>query len=424
MTSLLPAGAVAFVARQPILDEHQRVCAYELLYRASGESRQFDGAEPAAATRSLLSNSLLTIGLDTLTAGKRAFINFPRELIVAEVAEMAPKDRVVIELLETVPPDAEVVAACKRLKTLGYQLALDDFVSRPGYEALLDLADIVKIDFRETTPEVQAELVNLAAGRKLSLLAEKVETDEEFRRARGLGYRYFQGYFFARPTVTNGKRPPGFQLNYERLLAEVYRPEVSFDRVAAVIKQELSLSYALLQYVNSACFGWSRRIESIQHAALLLGEQELQKWATLAIISAACTNKPPELVVLSMVRARVCENLARAAQFPSSGCEPFMTGLLSLLAAIVDKPLEKLLSALASSKQMRAALLGPLDYNEPLSALYHAALAYEKGDWSVVTDVSQRLGIAGEAAATAYREAVSWADAIFSGVGRPTGRAA
>jgi EAL and modified HD-GYP domain-containing signal transduction protein len=242
-----------------------------------------------------------------------------------------------------------------------------------------------------------------------------VESYEEFRRAREWGYRYFQGYFFARPTITGGKRPPAFKLNYERLLVQVYRPDVDLDRVALIIKQELSLSYALLRYVNSASFGWARRIESIQHALLLLGEQELRKWATLAIVSAACTGKPSELVVLSMVRARFCENLAKAARLPSSS-EPFMTGLLSLLDAIVDTPLEEVLRTLTPSARMKSVLLSPLDETEPLSAVYHTVRAYEHADWPAVTGLSGRLGVSEAEVAQAYGEAVAWADGIFNAV--------
>ena len=240
-----------FVARQPIFDAEQNVFAYELLFRTGMEDFfNFDDSDQAAS--SVIVDSFLLFGLETLTGGQKAFINCTREMLVKGYMALLPKEQVVVEILETVEPDEEIIGACLRLKRAGYLLALDDFVYEDKYEPLLELADIIKVDFQATEAAGRKSLVERMAPRGVKLLAEKVESKQEFEQAVEMGYDYFQGYFFSRPQILSGQDVPGYKLNYLRVLQAVNRPEVNLREIENVIKQDVSLTYKLLRYLNSA----------------------------------------------------------------------------------------------------------------------------------------------------------------------------
>jgi c-di-GMP-related signal transduction protein len=201
------------VARQAIFDRDRRVYGYELLFRSNAGLNEFDGTEAGLATKQVLANSLLVIGLENLVGTKKAFVNFGRGPLLQGWHAALPRESTVIELLETVEPDAEVLEACRKLREEGYQIALDDFVFRPGCEQLLDIADLVKIEIQSVPRPEQKLLVRSSKARGLQVLAEKVETHEEFEWARQVGYDYFQGYFFARPVMMRGRQIPTAMLH-------------------------------------------------------------------------------------------------------------------------------------------------------------------------------------------------------------------
>ncbi len=300
------------VARQAIFDRERRVHGYELLFRSQAAQNEFDGTEGGLATQQVLANSLLVIGLDNLVGTKKAFVNFGRGPLLQGWHTSLPAENTVIEVLETVEPDAEVVEACRKLREQGYQIALDDFVFRPGYEALLDVADLLKIEIQSLPRPEQSLLIRSSKARGLQLLAEKVETYEEFEWARQAGYDYFQGYFFARPVIVRGRKIPAAKVHCLRLLQEVQRPELDFERLEMLILEDVSLSYQLLRYVNSPLFALTSSIRSIRQALLFFGETELRKWIVLATLARTADDKPGELIRHSLVRARFCESVAQS----------------------------------------------------------------------------------------------------------------
>jgi len=252
-----------FVARQPIFDKEQEVYAYELLFRASMDN-YFVPLEEGGASFRLIADGTLLTPLESLTRGKRIYLNVTRDLLLGEFVTLLPREYTVVEILETINPDDEVIAACKRLKEQGYELALDDFVYSKAQEPLIDLADIIKVDFQDTSPGERRALVQRLRGRNVRFLAEKVEVWPEFRQAIDLGYEYFQGYFFSRPEVLRRSAPSDTAPNYHRLFGELQRPELDFGELESVIKNEASLTFRLLRYVNSAFFGWRNKISSIR----------------------------------------------------------------------------------------------------------------------------------------------------------------
>lgn len=405
------------VARQAIFDRDRRVYGYELLFRSRAEQNEFDGTEGGLATQQVLANSLLVIGLENLVGSKKAFVNFGRGPLLQGWHASLPRESTVIELLETVEPDDEVLEACRRLRAQGYRIALDDFVFRPGWQRLLDIADLVKVEVQSIPWPQQKILIRSSQARGLEMLAEKVETYEEFERAREAGYDYFQGYFFARPVNMHGRRIPANKLHCLRLLEEAQRPELDFDRLEELILEDVSLSYQLLRYVNSPLFALASNIRSIRQALLYFGETELRKWVVLATLARTAADKPSELIRHSLVRARFCELLARMSNpsAPNRALEQFafLTGLFSLLDALVDRPLEEMLSEIALASEIAAVLGGDAADSNPLACVYRLARAYEAADWPLVEQMGERLGAPLTELTGAYCEAAGWAQQVL-----------
>lgn len=401
-----------FVARQAIFDRNLNVYGYELLFR-SCRSEAFDGADGTLASAQVITNSFCSIGVEKLLAGKRAFINFPRDLLIGEFASVLPSQTVVIEILESVEPDPEVIAACRSLKGRGYLLALDDFIPRECYDPLAALADIIKVDFR-TTPEAERRALIRRYGQDgIRMLAEKVESLEESARARDLGYAYFQGYFFARPVIVAGRQIPSLKLNCLRILQEIHRPELEYGQMENLIRRDVSLSYKLLRYINSAAFAWHSRIESIRQALVLLGEQEIRKWVSLVALPDLALDKPSELVVSAILRARFCELLAPWAGLPDRKADLFLMGMFSLLDAMMDRPLAELLAELHLAGEVRDVLLGKAAPDNRLAAIYALVRAYEGAEWDRLAATAARLNVPKEIIPELYLDAVHWSDRIF-----------
>jgi c-di-GMP-related signal transduction protein len=268
-----------YVARQPIFDRDQKVFGYELLFR-DGLENAFTGTDADAASRATLDNSLL-IGLDTLCDGRRAFVNCTRDTLIKGLVTLLPSQSTVVEVLESVPADPDVMAACKRLKEAGYLIALDDYITDDPREPLTEMADIIKDDMKLTTLGQRADLIKRFGQWRCRVLAEKVETREEFAAAREQGFVYFQGYFFRRPEVLAAHSMPGNSLNYLRMMREVSRPELDVPALERLIKGEASICYRLLRYLNSSVFGFKSEIHSVRHALSILGEREVSGWSRL-----------------------------------------------------------------------------------------------------------------------------------------------
>jgi EAL and modified HD-GYP domain-containing signal transduction protein len=410
-----------FVARQPIFDRQLRVFGYELLFR-SGFEQAFDGTDPTRATSQVITASFFALGVERIVGRKRAFVNFNRELLLRDCVSILPRRVAAVELLESVRPDREVLAACRRIKELGYLLVLDDVVSLDPVEPLLELADIVKVDYRKAE---QLRLVRRGRQAGIQMLAEKIETQEELRQALEMGYDLFQGYFLARPMTIVGREIPAFKLHYIQILQEVSRPELDYPRLEALIKQELSLSYKQLRYINSAAFGWRRPIESVKQALVLLGEAECRKWLSLVALPALAQDKPEELVIQASVRAQFLESLADWVGLAGRRADLFFLGMFSMLDAILDQPMEEVLRGISLADDVRDVLLGQAGEGNRLAEVYALVRAYEAADWDRVTQAASALRLPAGSVATLYIRAVEWADEAFrsGGAGVPKGGA-
>ncbi len=399
-----------FVARQPIFDRRRNVVAYELLFRSSTEN-VFGRNDPNKASLQMMDTTLLGFGLDSLVGDKDAFFNASRDVMTREHWAVLPPARTVIEVLETVEPDGEVAAACAAAKQAGYRLALDDFVFRPEYEALLPYSDYIKIDFLVTKGEERSEVVRRFAARGIHMLAEKVESYEDFRDGLAAGYEYFQGYFFCKPEMVTGKDVSALKTSLVRLIQEVNRPELDFDGLEALIKREVALSVKLLRYLHSAGFGWKHDVSTIAQALRVLGERATRKWASLVALTMIGEDKPQELVTTSLVRGQFCEELGGIASRPDRQADLFLVGLLSTLDALLDQPLDRILDQMSISEEISRALR---DGDNLLGETLSLAIAYDRADWERVELLAGRTAIAETHLPEAYRRAVEWVTAIFA----------
>ena len=398
-----------FVARQPIFDRQQKVHAYELLFR-SGIDNYFDHFDEDQASSKVMIDGFLSIGIEKLTGGKKAFINFTRDLLINEYATLFPKQFTVIELLENMEPDEKVIAACRKLKKLGYLLALDDFIHEEKLDPLVALADIIKIDFLQIKGDQRRACAQKFGSQGTRILAKKVETAEEFNQAMEMGYTDFQGYFFSKPVIISGKAIPGFKLNYLRILQEISHLELDMRRIEAIIKQEVSISYKLLKYINSALFGFRRRIESIGQVLALLGETNVRKWVSLIALSGMGEDKPMELVINSLVRARFCELAAPKIGLRDRSQDLFLLGMFSMIDAIIDRPMPEILAELPISADIKGALLGG---SSRFRDVHEAMFAYERGNWETFSESASKLRLDETAVPDLYQESVEWANQIF-----------
>jgi EAL and modified HD-GYP domain-containing signal transduction protein len=396
-----------FVARQPVFDRAQHVFGYELLFRNGVED--YFNADPESAARSTLDSSLL-FGIDTLCDNRRAFVNCTREVLFKDLITLLPPHQTVAEILETVEPEDRVIAACKRLKAAGYLIALDDFAPADPRMPLCEFADIIKVDFRATTHEERADMMRRHSSATCKLLAEKLETPHEFEQARDMGFAYFQGYFFRRPELVIGREVPASRLHYVRLLEMVCRRDIDMRELEKLLKQEASISYRLLRYLNSPLFGMALEVKSIRHAVAILGERELRRWIRLVVTVGAAEQKCSELVLMALARARFCELLSYRLQ---SNSDLFLMGLLSIMDAILEVTMEALLKQLPVERETKDVLLG---HESELRPLYQLMLAQESGEWEQSSALAKRLKISDEDVALTWWQAMQWAQEATSGI--------
>jgi len=401
--------SLRYVARQPILSADEKVFGYELLFR-DGIEQYFRATDADAASRSTLDTSIL-MGVDILCDGRLAFINCTREVLLKDYITLLPPTQAVVEILESVPVDDLVVAACQRVRAAGYLVALDDFEINDAREPLVPVADLIKVDVRTTSMEQCAALIKRWGTPKRYLLAEKVETREEFIAARKAGFTYFQGYFFRKPELMQAREIPANRISYLRLLQAITRAQPDPREIEDAIKGEASLVYRLLRYLNSPVFGFTREIKSVRHALAMLGEREVCRWIRLAVTLVAAQNKPSDLVLSALVRGRFCELLAPKVKH--DGSDLFLVGLLSLMDSILDIPMGVVLEGISVDKETKSVLLGQ---DSGLTPVYQLMLAQETANWEAVTEFSAQMNIPEKFVAECRGQAMEWARQMTSGV--------
>lgn len=400
----------SYVARQPIFNRQQKTAGYELLFR-DGESNAFPDIEENNATCRLLVENFLSGHSSLAALGQRCFINFPQKSLLRLQPLMLPKKQVVIEVLESCEPNDQLLEAIRQLSQQGYLIALDDFDLDPRWQRFFPYVHILKLDLMKIGVEAACAYLADHRHHKLMFLAEKVETHEEFMQTYEAGFHFFQGYYFSRPELVKQRLIKPERMVTLRLLQEVCRPQIDVDRVEQIVASDVSLSYLLLRFVNTAERRTTVPINGFRQALIYLGEERLKVFVSVVATARAARHKPSELYALSLQRAKMCELLAAEGEGPIDSRIAFMTGLLSLLDGLLDQPLATLLQQLPLEAAVTTALLAR---QGELGILLELVTAYERADWDSVRHASQTLALSAERIGDSYQLAVSWAESYLA----------
>jgi c-di-GMP phosphodiesterase len=377
------AGVVLF-ARQPILDASSAVQGHELLFRREDGSGWPVGDE-AKATAHVLVSAFADLGLPAVTGQARAWVNVPRSFLLETDLSVLPADRVVIELLERNVLDAAYVARLAGLAGAGYQLALDDFEWDDEMMPVLELATYVKLDLRALGVDGVADHVQRLTPYGVRIVAEKVETADERDACLALGIDLFQGYFFERPRLVRGRPAPHAALRRLRIATSL-GANASFEDVERVLMLDPGLSMRLLRYINSAAVALRARVSSLRQALMLVGTDTVRQWMLLVLLG-DLGRVQPAVLTSGLVRARVCEQLARARRVRTTD-SAFIVGLLSVSDALLGAPLDEVITGLPLTEDVRDAIIG---HEGPLGELLSRAIELQHGDTRAGTDESQIL---------------------------------
>jgi len=402
-----------FLGRQPILDRTQEIVGYELLFRAA----DIDHAEFETYTHavtSVISRALASFGIHEVLGEKFGFINIHLDLLLSEMLELLPIGQTVLELLEIIQLDDQVIKRCRELKEIGFTLALDDHEFSPANVEIYSVVDIIKIDILTTGMDALPEMIRQLRNFPVKILAEKVETVEQFQICHDLGIDLFQGYFFARPVVLNRRKIDVSGLAMLKLLQQLTE-EATVDQIEQTFKENPSLSYNLLRLVNSVAMGMREKIKTLRHAITMLGINQLRRWTQLSLFSGHDSrglNHP--LLEMAAVRGRLMENMVRQVTGRSQSDElaeaAFMVGILSLLDVLFETPMEEILSSLNLDEKVSTALL---ERKGDLGKMLMLAEKLEVTDFAAVKVLLKECGVTLDQLLTAQLEAFNWRSSII-----------
>lgn len=396
-----------YAARQPILDQAKNVYAYELLFR-DGISNIFPDIDGDEATSKMIDASKFSLGISEFTSGYPAFINFTMETLSQGYPLMLNTDEVVIEILETVKPGKKLLALCKDLYEKGYTIALDDYIHQNVWEHFYPYIKIIKIDWQNTSSdgiqEIAQAIVNFP---HIKLLAEKVETYEEYNAALELGCEYFQGFFFAKPEMVKTKSLSPSQLSMAELLYETSKKDLNLASITSIFERDVSLSYKLLRYANAPIFKRGRKISTIKQALVILGSLELKRFLGFIFASNVNPNKPTELIKAAMSRAKFSELISHDLSGQHDTEHAFLTGLLSLIDALLDEEISSILAKLPLSQDIKDTLI---KREGDLAKVIMLLEDIEKAQWDETTTLIEALKLDKKVVIEHYNQALIWAD--------------
>jgi len=406
----------AFVARQAIYDTEKRVFAYELLFR-DGVSNCFPDISPDEATSSMLADSHLSIGVENICFNKVSFINFHQDTIIHRFPSTLDPMNVVIEIVESVDVTPEFITACEQIKQQGYKLALDDYDFSDAWVPLLPLVKYIKIEadiIDLNDPAIVSSIRKLQNDGKV-LIAEKVETLEAFEQYKAAGFDYFQGYFLSRPEMVKHKSLQVATSSILELVAASSSSTFDFKEINEVFEKDVGLTYKLMRFINNPLFNKRQTINSLHHAIRFLGEVELKKFIALLAIANLRGNKPVDLILSSLVRANFCKLMAKAMAHKENPPSSYILGLFSHMDALMDMPMAEIMKNLPFSDDVKTALC-EIHTNTDLALQLRICMAFERADWALIYEMSQKADIPEEALFNMYYESVQWANAMHAQV--------
>jgi len=405
VTEMLPI--TRFLGRQPILDAELNLYGYELLFRAGTvNSYAGDGLiGQEEATRLVIDNCLALIP----EAGQGiTFVNCTRDALMTGLATLLPPATTVLEILEDVEPDEELLQVCRDLKKKGYHFALDDFSPDGCGLAFLELASYVKVDFRASDAATRRQIYKMVAGSNVKLIGEKVETLSDIETARGEGCEFFQGYFFSKPIIVSSRLIPQSHLTYLQLISELSTVPSNLDRIDKLVMSEPALCYRLLRLVNSALYGLRTPVSTVRAALMVVGDDEVRKLVTVGMSGVFETGHSKSLVKVALERARFCELLA--PMMKESAGKLYLLGMLSMIDALLQKPMTQIMELLPIPADMKQVLLGR---QNSLSIVLNLIRCYESGEWQGCEDFHTALGLNATKSLSIYTQSVHWAERML-----------
>lgn len=405
-----------YIARQPIYDRNGEIYAYELLYREEAQTT-YDHSDGDYATAGVIRFAFMFDDIKAITQGKKAFINFTQKLIENDVATLFPSEHLVVEILEDVTVNERVIENCQKLKALGYTIALDDYCYQPNYDKLLELADIIKIDFRTFPKEKMRDLLYDYKDFGKTFVAEKIESDDEYNLAQDLGFDYFQGFYLSKPTTVNKSGIEPIKSNYIRLMDAVLGSQPDYNQIAKIIESDVAFSYEILRIVNTLKYYRGRRINSVKQGLILMGLYRIKKWIYITILCKKFAGKNNEILIQSLIRAKFMEALANLCYRETLSCECFTIGIFSLIDVLMERPMEELLEQLPLNDHIKDIILGKETIRDAstkaMQNLFWLVLDYEKGLWDKVDRYAQKLRVSRSDIKNIYVDSVIWAYRIF-----------
>jgi len=394
------------VVRQPIFDRNKNVIAYNIELKdinnfkniCDGEFQDFETID-----------KILNEDLKKISYGKKIYVHFNIDSIKNEIPLALSNNKIGINIEGTLVQDADLLAKLKKIKLKGFDLIIDGFYLKNTDSSILNLANIFTVDFRIEEMKNKKSVFNTEEQKRIKLLARDVETESDFALALDKEFDYFQGNFFTRPDIIPARNIPSFKLNLIKLLEELNKPDISLSEIEEILKRDVALTYKLFKFINSANIGIKTTIISISHALNLLGEIEVKKWLSIMVVSSISSDKPDELLRLSLVRAKFCELIAEELGFKKEKSDYFLTGMFSLMDAFVGRPLEELILELPIKKDIKIALSGT---DNQLLRILNLVKDYENGDWNEVNQALMQIKLPKNKIAELYNDAIEWSNFI------------
>jgi EAL and modified HD-GYP domain-containing signal transduction protein len=402
------AGELRYVTRQPILDGKGTVHGYDLIFRNAPEAIFRRDAETAVET--MLDNEVL-FGLERLTNGLPAFISCTTEALTESLVLVLTASLTVLGVPTMLDPSPKLVEACRSLKARGFRLALDGFVWRENLQPLLDCAEYIRLNFRELGDLERQNLAQRRSG-SITLVAQGVETQEDYKQAQAMGFTLFQGSYFCQPVVLKNRKVPANRLYHFDIVRELYRDPIDIRKVSHLVRSDAGLMYRLLRLANSPIYALHQEVRSIETAIMILGEDSFRRIVSLAVLSEINAEQPVELLHMGLLRARFCELAASLLKQEPS--EQYLLGMFSMLPAMLGVPMEEIVPMLPLRAEIREAMLGAMN---PERSLLSWLEFHERGEWETCDHIVSTRGLSAKQLVLAYEEALIWAAAASPGKG-------
>ncbi|MFP4106027.1 MAG: EAL and HDOD domain-containing protein [Phycisphaerae bacterium] len=389
-----------FVSRRPVFDARKDTLGYDLDFRSEFEEYYEALGEDKSSTE-----FMAFVNFGELVDGRRGYVSFSRSLLLDEFPLMLPQDTLAVGIPCQAETDPQLLRVCRELREDGYILGLDGFTPDCLDNPLLDIATFARVDYPSFQEDEHRRICEMLKKRNLRPIAMNVDNNPAFDTAIEMGYELFEGEFFSKPVETPDKDIAANKMTYLNLLKEINRPEISYDDITTLLKQDVALTYKLLRFMNSAWFGLKYEINSVKHALIMLGPREIRRWISVVVITNTGVDKPEELLLRSLTRARVAEVLAPHMRMDDLSSELFLLGMFSVIDALVDRPIDSVMEDIPLNKAIRDALV---DGTGAFADVLKLIVAYEHGNWDEFSVAAKRLNLEEEKVPTAFRAGLQW----------------